>query len=254
MKYFKELLQLGCFTWDDVCNLTGNPNTAGSLLKRHLAKGYVQSVKRNLYVTINLADGLPTVNQFVIASHITPGAYVSHHSAFSYHGYEHQVFYEIYVSSPTTFHNFDFGGFTYRYIKSRISEGVLEQDNGVSVTDVERTIIDSINDFEKIAGLEELLNCLSAIPYADESRLLSYLKSYNKQILYQKTGYILEHYKEDLKLSAYFFSECLAYIGKSVRYLYNAMPQDDITYNQHWQLFVPKNLLNMFTDGVDELV
>jgi len=59
-------------------------------------------------------------------------------------------------------------------------------------------VLDSINDFEKIAGLEELLHCLELIPYINEEKLLEYLERYDKQFLYQKAGYVLNHFRYDI--------------------------------------------------------
>ncbi|MGV8147179.1 MAG: hypothetical protein ACLKAK_12080 [Alkaliphilus sp.] len=53
-------------------------------------------------------------------------AYISHHSAFEYYGLANQVFYEVYVSSETKFQKFDFGKVTFKYIASRMKEGVVE--------------------------------------------------------------------------------------------------------------------------------
>ena len=49
--------------------------------------------------------------------------------------------------------------------------GVVEARNitGVRITDLERTVIDSIRDFEKIGGFEEFLNCLEGVHYLDEN-------------------------------------------------------------------------------------
>lgn len=254
MKHYEELLTKGCFTWEDVCHMVGNPNTASSLIQNYLKKGYIKSVKRNLYVAINIVDGMPVSSRFVIASHITPSAYVSHHSAFSYYGYTNQVFYEVYVSSASKFNPFEFDGVTYRYVMSRIDVGIDKKADGVTVTDVERTVIDSINDFEKIGGLEELLRSLSMIPYADEQKLLSYLKNYRKQILFQKTGFILEHFKKDMGISDSFFEQCTSSFSKSIRYLYNGLSKDKARYDKRWQLFVPNDLLSILSEGGNEFV
>jgi hypothetical protein len=36
MKYYERLLEMGCFTRDEVCALTENYNTAGTLLKSYI--------------------------------------------------------------------------------------------------------------------------------------------------------------------------------------------------------------------------
>ena len=252
MKYYEQLLEKGCFIWNDVAKMVGNRNTASSLIQSYLKKGYIQSVKRNLYVAINLADGEPVVSRYVIASNLTESAYISHHTALEYYGCTNQVFYDVYVSSKTRFNTFEFNGLTYRYQMSRINDGIVIKPDGTRVTDLERTIIDSINDFEKIGGLEELLRSLEMIPYVDETKLLCYLKSYGKQILFQKTGYILEHFKESLKITDAFFKASEAEISKSVRYLYRDLGKS--VYNKRWRLFVPEKLLAITSEGGNEFV
>ena len=127
--------------------------------------------------------------------------------------------------------------------------GIEEKPDGVRVTDIERTVLDSINDFEKIAGLEELLRCLELIPLIDEEKLLEYLERYGKQFLYQKTGYVLTHLKNELRLSERFFEICEGNVSKSVRYLYNGIEHEKNAFDNRWQLFVPNNLLKILSQG-----
>ena len=248
MKYYQRLLEMGCFTRDEVCALTGNYNTAGTLLKNYLKKGYILQVKRNLYVAVNLADRQPVVNKQRIAGRITPTSYVSHHAAFEYYGCANQVSYQVEVSSDTAFATFSFDGITYMYIASRIADGVITRPDGVRITDMERTVLDGIHDFEKVAGLEELLRCIELIPTVREDKLLTYLASYGKQVLYQKAGYILRHFQHALNLSDAFFSECAANIGKSTRYL---SANGGGIYNGEWRLMVPADLMKLTSKGVD---
>ncbi|MGV8155179.1 MAG: type IV toxin-antitoxin system AbiEi family antitoxin domain-containing protein [Alkaliphilus sp.] len=182
-------------------------------------------------------------------------AYISHHSAFEYYGLANQVFYEVYVSSETKFQKFDFGKVTFKYIASRMKEGVVEAKNttGVRITDLERTVIDSIRDFNKIGGLEELLNCLEGIHYLDESKLRVYLDAYDTQALYQKTGFLLEHYRKDVLLSQEFIDYCKQKIGKSRRYMLSETDEKS-HYNSEWELMEPEGLFKITEQGGDMLV
>ena len=134
------------------------------------------------------------------------------------------------------------------YIASRIKNGEVTRPDGVRVTDMERTVLDGINDFEKVAGLEELLRCIGLVPMVKEDRLLEYLALYGKQVLYQKTGYILWHYREMFSLSDGFYGECAAHIGKSTRYLTGNHGE---SYNSEWRLMVPADLMKITSKGVD---
>jgi len=249
VKYYQELLKMQCFTRSDVEILTGNPGAANSLLYDYQKKGYINLVKRNLYVTISMETGQAVANRYFIGSHIAEGSYISHHSAFEYYGCANQIYFEVYVTGKKRFAPFEYDGVIYRYIAPRISVGVEEQRDGVRITDIERTVLDGIGDFEKISGLEELLRCLELVPYLNEEKLLVYLEKYDKQILYQKTGYILYHLKNDLRLSDQFFNICEKKISKSVRYLYREIKHEPNIFNRRWQLFVPLDLMKVLSQG-----
>jgi len=87
MKYYEQLLKMGCFSWDELCAIVGNKKSADSIVRNYSRKGYIQSVKRNLYIAVDLATGESVVNKFRIAGKITPTSYVSHHAAFALRNY-----------------------------------------------------------------------------------------------------------------------------------------------------------------------
>jgi predicted transcriptional regulator of viral defense system len=252
MKHYEQLLKMGCFTWHELCAVVGNSVAADSLVQNYLKKGYIQSVRRGLYVAVDLVTGESVANKFRIAGKVTPTAYVSHHAAFEYYGCANQVSYQVEVSSDTVFVPFVFGDTTFSYVHSRVAEGVVVQPDGVRVTDIERTVLDGIADFEKNMGLEELLRCLALLPAVHEDKLLTYLAAYRKQVLYQKAGYLLEHFRGLWNLSDDFFSQCEAHIGKSKRYLYKPTPHAPMQYNRRWRLVVPEDLMQLTAEGVDE--
>ncbi len=243
MKYYEELLGKKCFSFKEVEQLVGgNHNTAKSLLRQYVQKGYIQQIKKNLYVAISIESGMPAATCYQIAGSITPTSYVSHRSAFAYYGYANQVSYEMNVSSDTAFRDFEYEGITYTYISSRLPEGIVSQQ-GVRVTDPERTAIDYIGDFDRIGGLEELLRSLEMVPFLSEKKLLKYLELSDKAVLYQKAGYILEYFRDSLKLSEDFFRVCRLRKGKSKRYFTKSAGQSRMIYNSRWGLMIPEDLL-----------
>ena len=255
MELFLKLLRLGCFSYKDVVKLAGNKKTADSFLRRYKLKGLIVSVKKNLYTAISPETMAPAATPFEIASRITDHSYVSHHSAFTYYGMANQVTTQIYVTSPNRFNNFEFNGTAYVYVCQAIHCGVVSPTPRVRITDLERTILDSIKDFTKIGGLEELLRCLLMVTFVDKSKLLSYLPEYKNQFLYQKTGYILSHYQKEMKLDRAFFDECRKNIGRSKRYLYPELKKDKkSSYSHEWGLCVSADLLKLVDEGGDEIV
>jgi hypothetical protein len=99
--------------------------------------------------------------------------------------------------------------------------------------------------------LEELLRCLGMITFLSEEKLLQYLAVYDKEVLYQKTGYVLQHFKDSLKLSDSFFRECSQKKGKSKRYFQKNENRDKLVYDSMWGLVVPKDLLYISEGDVD---
>jgi predicted transcriptional regulator of viral defense system len=255
MTGYKQLALLGAFSFSDVEALTGNKKTAYSLLYRLMNKGLVKKVRSNLYTCVNVATGEVIASRYQIACACNNTAYLSHHTAFEYYGIANQVFYEVYVSSDTRFRDFEFEGIKYKYVASKLSKGIIQPKNtrGIRVTDMERSVVDNIKDLEKIGGLEELLNCLSLIHYLDPEKLINYLDSYNIQALYQKTGFILEHYMHGMQLTTAFIDYCKSKIGKSTRYLLKESIHTGI-YNKIWRLIVPEGLFYLTEQGGGELV
>jgi hypothetical protein len=100
--------------------------------------------------------------------------------------------------------------------------------------------------------LEELVVCFSLITYLKEEQVLTYLETYRKQFLFQKTGFILSYFQKEMKLSDNFFKECQQRIGKSVRYLTDA--NESNTYYKEWKLYAPENILSYLEQGGNEYV
>lgn len=255
MDVYTELAKYPVFAIDHVKKLTDNEKTAYSKLNRLMKKGLVKKIRKNIYSVVNPATGLIVATRYQIACAITNTAYISHHSAFEYYGLANQVFYEVYVSSETKFNHFGYDHVTFKYVASRMKVGVVDAKNttGVRITDLERTVIDSIRDLNKIGGFEELINCLESVHYLDEKKLKRYLDIYNTQGLYQKAGFLLDHYRKEIQLSKEFLEYCKSKIGKSKRYLVSEAKENSY-YNSEWELMVPEGLFEITDQGGDILV
>lgn len=241
MKYYEQLMEKRVFDYKDLSAIISeNQNTISSLVKDYIRKHYIEQVRKGLYVVVSMETGVSVANRFEIGSHVLENGYISHHSAFEYFGLTNQIMYTVQVSGNRRFRSFFFDGYEYQSFQERIKSGVVQKENGIMVTDVERTVLDSINDLEKIGGLTELYQCLQMIPFLDEDKLLSYMEQYGKQFLYQKAGFLLEYLKGGLKLSDYFFNKCHEKMGKSKRYFSDTMDRKMLEYSPFWQLYVPK--------------
>ena len=247
--YMRKLHGIKLFTLKDVSAITGNENTAQSLLASGTSDATICHIRTNLYGVTDLATGQCAANKFEIASNISETASVAYHSAMEYHGLGHQLFNEMSVISDSTFRTFEFEGITYVRRQPKITEGVMVpvMNSKVRVTDLERTVIDCIDRIKYAGGLEELLNNFTSVAYIDEAKLKAYLDSYGKASLYQKAGFLLSMYKKQWRLSAGFFNHCKSHIGKSTRYLTDVADHTD--YVSEWRLCVPENMSNLMEQG-----
>jgi len=125
-------------------------------------------------------------------------------------------------------------------------------DSMVKVTGLERTVVDCIDSINRSGGLEELIMCFSLITYLKEEQLLICLEAYQKQVLFQKAGFILSYFQNEMKLSDDFFKTCRRKIGKSICFLTDA--GDSKFFHKAWKLYAPENILSYLEQGGTEYV
>ena len=144
MNLYFELLKNPIFTMEDVQKYYAHLESARSAVKRLMKEGMVAKIRNNMYTCISGETGAPVANRFQIASHITPTSYVSHHTAMEYYGITDQVYYDVYVSSAKRFPDFEFDGYIYHFIQSRIDVGIIlpEFSGGIKITDKECKMIE----------------------------------------------------------------------------------------------------------------
>ncbi|MDL2263005.1 hypothetical protein LJC11_05850 [Bacteroidales bacterium OttesenSCG-928-I21] len=248
-KYIEEFHKLKIFRKKDVVALTSDENAAKELLRRYKQQDLISQVKRDFYIATDLATKAPIASKYEIGSQINTSSYLSYHAALEYHGLANQVFYQMQISSKERFNNFEYNGINYIFSESKSDIGVITPpvDSFIRVTDLERTILDCINQIDRSGGLEELIACFSLITYVNEQKLTDYLKLFQKQAMYQKVGFILSYFQDEMKLSDAFFELCRLNIGKSIRYL--TEKEDSNTYFKNWRLYAPQNILSFLEQG-----
>ena len=157
------------------------------------------------------------------------------------------------MTTDSRFSNFTYDGISYSRVSPRIASGITITNTGIRITDLERTVIDSIYAFEKIGGLEELLRCLMLVPSLRTDKLLTYLDDYGLANLYQKTGFILMQFSEQLGLSKSFFDNCKSKIPKSKKYLHSEKDNlsEHFILHEDWMLFAPADIKSITSKGVE---
>ncbi len=210
--------------------------------------GKVVKIRNGLYAQIDNL-GVPLTTKFEIASKINDESFVSHHSALEYYGVANQVFNTLTVGSKRKFNDFSFDDVDYtRQAVKDYTQVIYIVTAGVRVATLERAVVDCIDNIDLGGGIDELLNALEQIRVLDENRLAEILRAYNKVILYQKVGFILEQYKDKYMLSDKFFADCKSRLTNQIKYFLND-EYSDIAYNSDWKLMAPKNLKSRISGG-----
>ncbi len=241
MKYFKELSNYDTFSLSDASKIIGNLSATKKYLSKMVKSGYVNKVRKDLYTCYDVALNQDCANRFQIASSINQNSYISYHSAFEFYGFYNQMFNAIQVSSNKRFSSFEYDGYSYEWYLSNI-DIQIDLIQGVKVTSIERTIVDSINMLGKVMDIEELIKCLDLVHLVDEKKLIEVLKAYDKEVLYRKVGYILSNYKDEFKLSDSFFDECLSKGVVSNRGSLVHTDKDNLVFDSKWGLYVYPNI------------
>lgn len=254
MNSYFEMMKHPVFSIDDLSGYYSNHESARTAVKALVKKGLAVKIRSNMYTCISGETGAPVANRFQIASNITPTSCVSHHTAFEYYGIMNQVYYDVYVSSQTSFRDFSFDGYSYHCIKTDFVDEIdtPEYSGGIRVTSLERTVIDSIKSMDKITGTEELIEILQICPKLDEDKLKKCISLYDNQFLWQKTGFFLSMFKERLGISDEFLNICKQQSGKSHRYISSDIYKGK--YDSDWQLVVSEKTFDYKQEVKDENV
>ena len=236
VRYYDEMYRLGCFTMQDVADIVGEQSTAAYVVNDYQRKGYIDRIHRNLYVTMDMETKQPTLSRYQIGSRLFPDAYISLYSAFEAWGYAPQTCGEVYVATESRFTDFRYNGVFYRRVKRRNAD--TEQVGGAVVTSLEQTVVDSIHNFDKVAGLENIAECIKRLPPLDMDKLLECLRRYGKGFLYQKRGYVLERLQAYVKLPEAFYRECRKHCPSTVRYM--GKGAEGLVYCKEWGIYAPE--------------
>ncbi len=237
MEHYERMRRMGCLTRQDLEEMAGSRKALPTLLTDFQRKGIIERIRRNLYAVVDVESQRPVLSRYQIGSRLFPDACISHRSAFEALGYVDRPSHDIYVVTKSRFTDFKYNGVFYRHVDMR-AEVSAEWVDGARVTTLEQTIVDSIHNFEKIAGLEEVVRCILRAPRPDAEKLLLCLERYGNGFLYQKCGYVLEELQEHVNLPESFYRECREHCASTVRYM--AKEAGGLVYSRGWGIYAPE--------------
>lgn len=204
-------------------------------------QGILSHIRKGVYLPSDLQD------KFRIACNAVEDGCLVYHSALEYYLLQTQEFNWLYIHSSSNFRTFTYRNESYMYkpVKFLYRPVVIGEGEPypVRVTSLSQTIIDCLYNINLAGGLEELLYALAELDPNEihEKDLLYCLKAYGSKSLYQRTGFVLSHFKEALSLSDDFFETCKSGMAQSISYLVNPYHCD--SFSKEWNLCIPKNIM-----------
>ena len=242
MSNYEKILYKKVFNFQDVCEMTGNENTAKSLIRAELHKKHIQKIQHNLYVVCDLETGKPLGNPYLLGSKISKNSFISYRSALDYYAKLPEIHNNIYVSNNRKFQEFEFNNYSYKFVNNK-PFGVINID-GLKITDKEKTFIDCVNKPELAGGGEYLTETLEKIGELDGPKILSYLSKYNSKKLYAKTGFMLQWLDYVFHVSQKTIDECYTKCGYIKYYFDKESKETSSKLINYWNLIVSDAILS----------
>jgi len=240
MNRYKKIIYKKVFNFEDICELTGNVNTAKSFIKSELEKKHIQKIKHNLYIVCDLENQKPLSNPYQIASKITKDSFISYQSALEYYAKNPSTSRTICVSSQRKFETLRFKGYSYKYFSNNCEFGI-SNIKGIRITDKEKTMIDCVNKPELAGGDAILVHNLELIGKLNGRKILKYLPNYDSKKLYAKVGFMLEWLNYVFRVERDVIEYCQSRRARA-KYYFNEETKNNVLIEK-WSVRVPKAIL-----------
>lgn len=223
--------------------------TAAKLLARWAEQGWLQRVRRGIYIAVPLeserADS-PPEDSWVIAEAAFAPCYISGWSAAEHWGLTEQVFRTVLISTTRRVRDREprMGGigFRLRTVSKKTFFGLKTIWRGrtrVSVSDPSRTIIDLLSDPALGGGLRSavdmLQNYLASKDHRDVAQLVTYAEMLGVGAVFKRLGYLLTRFapEEDVAIA-----RCAKSLTKGNAKLDPALPERKLV--TAWRLWLPE--------------
>ena len=176
---------------------------AASLIHAAAARGLVTHVRRGVYNLIPFELGstdfhLDDRYLLVRESMGSTPYFLSHASAFDIHQLATQPSFDVYVTSTSRRKNINLGGSLTRFVWAPEARffgysNIQVGNNNLSVSDIERTLLDGASLPENCGGIVEVAKAfLAAKSRIDLPRLLGYVGRFDKIAVTRRAGFLLE--------------------------------------------------------------
>lgn len=244
------------FRLEEVRNYRASASASGdrsveSLLQYYQRTGRIESIRQGVYAVLPRGHGgaEAVVSPLLVAGRCVPDAVIVNHSALEFHGLAYSQFRTYTFQTHSTARRFDYRGSSFVPLSppnalKRTGNELIETTTGerqglsVTVTTIERTLVDVINTPRWSGSWEEVWRSLESIEYVDPARILTYLRSLDNATTAARVGWFLDSHRERFMIDDHQLQELHAIQPSKPVYL-DRTHSGPTRFVREWNLVVP---------------
>ena len=232
-----------------------NQWTRKALLAHHLKQGHIMRARRGLYLVVppGVAPEYCPVDPYLLAAKMTEDAVLAYHTALEFHGKAYSVHERfLYLTCrplrPVKFRSYHFHSVLFPKAlrdKSKQAFGVTVRERvgvSVSVTSLERTLVDLLDRPNLGGGWEEIWRSLEAVEFFDIDQVVEYALLLGNATTMSKVGFFLEQHCEALMVDDVHLQPLREHRPRSPHYLVRKRGRPGHLV-AGWNLIVPAEIL-----------
>jgi len=227
---------------------------ARNQLKRHLARGRVKSIARELYAVVppGMDPERFVPDPFLVAAAARPDGVFAYHSALELLGAAHSVWNDctlhcdlrrtalrvgstriLFLATPAAVMS--------RSAQTVATRHVPRATRQLVATSPERTLVEGLRQPHRVGGLDELIESVRGLPLLDFRLLERVLEIYGEKMLWAAAGWMTERHAETWSTPAEFLDQCRRHRPRRNQYLVRSLGGGRLL--KDWRLIVPAHLV-----------
>lgn len=243
------------FTFEAFVHAMENPTpTCHAMLHQHLKSGNIVHIRQGLYASIPKGanpDSYP-IDPYAIISVLDPNALIAYHSALQFRGFAYSFHFQHIFQSSKKMREFQFRQDRFKMtqypaslpLSKRFifSEEIDHHGFHLRVTDIERTLVDSMDRINLSGGLEEVWRSLNNIEKVELDKVIEYALLLNNATTIAKVGFYLRLRQKAWAVPESCFETLKKHLPKSVHYL-DRQNRSQGKHIKEWRIIVPHELM-----------
>lgn len=234
--------------------------TQEAMLRYHVRTGRILRIRRGLYASVPFGASPDTfsVDTFLLAAKMADDAVIAYHTALEFYGRAHSVqekfvFLTRKASRPLNFRGYEFRGVRFPNALARLNQELFAVNEteragcSISVTSLERTLVDVLDRPDLGGGWEEIWRSLESIQFFNLDKLLDYTLFLNNASTASKVGLYLEQRQHELMVNKTHLDRLRPHISKQPTYMTRGSKGRLV---KKWNLVVPLQVIDRLWEEV----